>query len=281
MQLFLAGPLALGHWQRIRTRLHAQYEQTLAHLNNFLTREQLTVDSGPHHLQQGEHLRGEARGALQRLDLMLTLDMQLQLELLDAERRSGLTTLGLQLMMLRKLESLLAAHVENLPSRQIAEHRLNEALVQYAGLRSGSSESIMQERQLLRQVLHDIPVLGAEDVGGFVEYLRTTRALVDDMAAKVDHVSASSLLQLSLPTELAEILRVLGVPISVPESANDVADPLVAEAPPPVPEDALPDSPTEGTSESTDAPPADAAADSAAPSPASNQPQAAPDVMTT
>lgn len=217
---YIAGPLPLLHWTRIQTRLARLYVQKHGHLSRDLTREHVSVDSGVQHLHRRESLREAAKNALIDLETILSIQLQLSIELDNAYVTSDIRVLELELAMQRQLAGILAEHVEDLPARSDSESRLRAAIEQYAGLRAGSTEAVLQERHLLRQVQHDIPVLGAEDVDVFVQRLSAVRQQVDELEVALQQRMVETQLEFSIPEIYAQVLSELGAPLTARQATQ-------------------------------------------------------------
>lgn len=225
---YSSTPLPLEFWTRLQNRMQVEYEAQLARLADALKPVPVTVDTGEVALQRAEQTRGEVFALVRELENMQLLFMILGGQVRTATYRASIPDAETHIACLRNIASLFETSLCGQPRRFPLEQELKATLSQYGALRTaGTGEVAMQERQRLRSVTINLPVLGAEDTTEHERALRTLHANIDQQEAELQNLKVTTRMSLRVPDELAALVASFSVtmtqdPEPAPAPAGDV-----------------------------------------------------------
>lgn len=211
---YTSNPLPLEFWIRLQARVEAEFVARRARLPELLTPAPVTIDSGELAIVHLNQNRQEFFAQLNELESMQMLLMVLGGQVRIAMFRSDIMTVDAHIECLRNVAALYSDFTSNRPRRIIVEQELLAALKQYNALRSsGTGEAVLAERQRLRAFTRDLPVLGAEDTVEHERALRTLHSTIDQKEAELQNLKVTTLMQLTVPDSLANLIGSFGVEV--------------------------------------------------------------------
>ncbi|HDR9103594.1 TPA: hypothetical protein QDB04_000314 [Burkholderia vietnamiensis] len=219
--LYVSQPLPLEFWTRLQARIEAEYRAQRARLAEMLKPCVATVDTGERSLHEGPQARSEALQKVFELEHLQVLLMMLAGQVRTARARAEIPEVEEHIACLRNIAELYETELSGRPRRQPLEHDIQAALLQYGNLRSaGTGEIVLAERQRLRALTIHLPVLGAEDLVNEEAALRKMHARIDQREAELQSLKVSTLVNFSVPENLATLVANFGVdmqPVEEPE----------------------------------------------------------------
>jgi len=222
---YSSTPLPLEFWTRLQVRMDAEYKVQLSRLADALRPIAVTVDSGELALQRVQQTRSEVFAQVRDLENMQLLFMILAGQVRRATFKAEIPDVETHIACLRQMASLFETSLCGMPRRFPVEQEIQAALTAYAALRTaGTGEVTMQERQRLRALTLNLPVIGAEDTGEHERALRTLHSNIDQKEAELQNLRVTTMLSLRVPDELADLVASFGVQM--------LADPVPATLPP-------------------------------------------------
>jgi hypothetical protein len=236
---YSSKPLPLEFWTRMEVRLAADYQVQLQTLADAMKPTPVTVDTGEIALQRAEQARASVFTLLADMENMQLLLMILGGQVRGVTFRAEIPRVEAHIACLRNMAELYSTTLVGLPRRAPLEQEVQAALAQYAALRTaGTGEVTMQERQRLRAMTIEMPIVGAEDTVEHVRSLRALHASIDRQEAELQQLKGSTLMSLNVPDHLAFLVSTFGVdmlldaepasPASLP--APELAAPDVVDA---------------------------------------------------
>ncbi|KVP75509.1 hypothetical protein WJ96_07320 [Burkholderia ubonensis] len=229
---YTSTPLPLQFWTRLQVRMADEYQAQRDRLAEALKPAPATVDTGDTNLQRSPQARAEVFSLVRELENIQSLLMILGGQVRIATFRAEILDVEAQITCLRNIAQVFEDFLCGLPRRLPLEQELQTALSQYAGLRTaGSGELILAERQRLRALTINLPVLGAEDTIEQERELRTLHSNIDQLEAELQSRKVSTLMALQVPDDLAELVTSFGVKMARdPEPEAQQADAPAAGA---------------------------------------------------
>lgn len=209
---YSSQPLPLEVWTRLHVRMAADYQVQLGRLAEALKPMPVTVDTGELALKRSAHERAAVFDLVHELENMQMLFMILGGQVRIATHRAEIPDVEAHIACLRNMATLFETSLCSLPRRTPLEQEVQSALAQYAALRTaGTGEVILSERQRLRSLIIQLPVVGAEDTGNHERALRSLHSQIDQKEAELQHLKVNTMLSLRVPDELARLVESFGV----------------------------------------------------------------------
>lgn len=236
---YASQPRPLQFWTRLHSRMESEYQAQRSRLAEALKPMPVTIDTAEMLLKRSSQTRAEVFALLKELESMQVAFMILKGQVRIATNRAGIPETEAHIQCLREMASLFEESFSGAPRREPIEQELANAVAQFNTLRTaGSGEVVLTERQRLRALTIQLPVIGAEDTVEHERALRSLHSNIDQMEAELQNLMVNTMLSLRLPDELASVVANFGIDMQLEPEAQQ----LPAETPP-----ASPDAPQEST----------------------------------
>lgn len=207
-----SNPLPLEFWTRLEVRLGAEYQAQRTRLTDAMVSLPVTVDTGVVAMQQAQQARAAVFAQVRELENIQLLLMVLGGQVRSATFHAEIPDLEAHINFLRNMAELFSTALVGLPRRMPREQEIQGVLTEYNALRNlGTGEITMQERQRLRGMTIQLPVVGAEDTVEHERALRTLQSNVDQKDAELQNLKVSTRMSLRVPDELAALVQSFGV----------------------------------------------------------------------
>lgn len=224
---YTSQPLPLEFWTRLEVRLASDYQAQRARLTEALVPVTATVDTGAIALTQSADARQSIFNKLRELENIQLLSMILNGQVYTATYRAEIPYRKADISLLRNFVELISSTLIGLPPRQPREQELHTLLNDYNALRNlGTGEITMQERQRLRSMTVELPVVGMEDAVEHERSLRVIQSNIDRKESELQNLMVTTLMSLRIPDELATLVSSFGVqvfPENVTPAVEDTA----------------------------------------------------------
>ncbi|GBG14343.1 uncharacterized protein NMK_1942 [Novimethylophilus kurashikiensis] len=212
--MFESQPLSIEFWNRLLSRLEADFLARRQSLRALLTPKAATVETLSVVLGQTARMRNQAVAELNNLENLQLLIQAVSSQVRQVSFDVGIPTLEQQISTVRNIISVFEEYMCGLPSRVIDEEDINHAATQYTALRSsGTGEAATTERQRLRSITRELRVFGSEDSGEYETSTRNMQTTLDQWDADLQSLRVSTLLSVRVTPELAELLSSFGVAV--------------------------------------------------------------------
>jgi hypothetical protein len=192
--------------------MESEYLAQRSRLAEALTPTSVTIDTAEMVLKRSAQTRAEVFALLKELESMQVVFMILTGQVRNATNRAGIPEVEAHIKCLRNMASLFEDSFASAPRRVPLEQELSNAVAQYAGLRTaGSGDLVLSERQRLRALTVQLPVIGAEDTVEHERALRSLHSSIDQMDAELQNLMVATMLSLRLPDDLAPVVANFGI----------------------------------------------------------------------
>lgn len=229
---YISAPHSLEFWSRAQERLDAAYRAQRQQLAELVHPIQATVDTGDLVLTRAAETRAEALAVYYELEALLALGLTLDSQRRHAEFLAGLPQLTAKLAYRRNIVELQQEALCGLPRRLPIEQELQAAITEYSGLRNaGNGELALNDRQRLRALRLNLPVLGAEDTVEFSSELRKGNAEVDQLATELQTKRVQTTMAFKVPDQLAALASTFGIALVEVQRAETSQGELPAQQP--------------------------------------------------
>jgi hypothetical protein len=192
--------------------MESDYQAQRSRLAEALKPTSVTIDTAELELNRAAQTRGEVFALLKELESMQVVFMILTGQVRSATNRAGIPEVEAHINCLRNMASLFEDSLSAAPRRLPLEQDLKHAVAQYASLRTtGSGDLGVSERQRLRALTVQLPVIGAEDTVEHERALRSLHSNIDQMDAELQNMLVATMLSLRLPDDLAHVVANFGI----------------------------------------------------------------------
>ncbi len=225
---FISKPMPLEFWLRLQVRLESEFQALRSRIPTMLQPVPAAAETVALAQEQADQARAEVFASLSTLEnlqmLVLVLRGQLRRALFEVE----VPDIESHIACLREVASLYADFMSGLPRRSPAAQELNAAVTQLASQRTaGQTEAVQAERQRLRTMQRELPILGAEDSALYESVLRTMRSEIDQRESELQSIKSTTSMQLTVPDGLAQLLDSYGLEMVelLPEAPTAIEPP--------------------------------------------------------
>ncbi len=219
---FISKPMPIEFWLRLQVRLESEFQALRSRIPTLLQPVPAAAETVALAQEQADQARAEVFARLSTLENLQMLSLVLRGQLRRAMFEVEIPDIESHIACLREVAGLYADFMAGLPRRSPVAHELNAAAAQLAGLRTaGQAEAVQAERQRLRTMQRELPILGAEDSADYESALRTMRSEIDQRESELQSIKSTTSVQLTVPDGLAQLLDSYG--LEMVELAQDVA----------------------------------------------------------
>lgn len=214
--MYHTQPLSIEFWDRLLSRLDAEYESSLGKLSALLKPVTATIDTSAEALQQVKKQREQALALAFDLENLQLLKLAMNSQLRHAIFSTEIPATLAQAEALRKIHGLLTQCFTGLGLRGTVELDMQSASRQFHALRSaGQGESANADRMRLRSLQWELPVIDAEDAQGKESEANSLRTAIDELDIKLQSLRANTFVTLQFPEPQALLLqRLFGLKVA-------------------------------------------------------------------
>lgn len=225
---YVSQPLPLEFWTRLLVRLEQEFKTRQEELAVLLKPLPTNIDSAAHMLSKAEKARQEAKVLLVELTELQVLQMMLRSQTRTRAYEVQLPEREDYVACLRNISEMQAVNLLPAPRRLLIE---NDLMVARSGMdamkNAGVGEMQTAERNRLKNLCFELPVLGAEDVKKELSNLRETRTVIDQQEAELQRLKVSTMMEFIVTDAVAPLLHRFGIQVFArpkPLSESDSAE---------------------------------------------------------
>jgi hypothetical protein len=237
MNYLLSVPMPMTYWGLLSTRLQAELNAQKARAVALATPVRATVETKNEDAARLALVQTSLRAAIARVDSLSLLELLVRQQTANCRFQIGVLHLSARIEMLEGLYKFYQEFTADRTSRAAADQAvaLLRASFASASKPQGGEWAVIERGRLLAQEVH-LPVFSAEDAVPFEKSALHLRNDLDSLKTELDSLLATTLLQLSVPDSLVEVLTELGIGIAplevVPEPVTGSGEPEAQPAEP-------------------------------------------------
>lgn len=220
----------LDFWNRLLVRIQREFEQGLTRLPLLSTPIEASADSLPSVLAQVQSNQGAVRALLTELENLQVLARVLAPQLGRVTFDAGIPYLEQRISAHQRVADMFRQHMCQRPLSQVSTQELTIAAARLDALRTaGQGESIVAERNRLRAMVRQIPIVSAEDGVLYEAAVRKLDSEIDMMDSELQSLRIGTLVQLRIAAVLAPTLTQFGVgtsPLAVAAPTTEPVEPV-------------------------------------------------------
>lgn len=205
----------LDFWNRLLVRVQREFDQGLTRLPLLSVPLEASTESLPAVLLQVQNNQAAVRALLTDLESLQVLARTLAPQLGRVTFDVGIPYLEQRISAHQRVADMFRLHMCQRPLSQVAAQELSLAATRLEALRTaGQGESISAERNRLRAMVRQIPVISTEDGAPYEAAVRKLDSEIDMMDSELQSLRIGTLVQLRIGAALAPTLVQFGVSAS-------------------------------------------------------------------
>ena len=210
----LSQPLSLDFCERLIARLDQDFDAKESQLAELALPREATCANYQLIAAQNEELRRSASDLMARQEDLLSVQSLIRLARDRKAFEEGLVYDEQGMRSLQRTIDMLQRHVTKLPRRQPVEQELANISDQLQQMqRAGHGENVNAERQRLRAITRNLPVMGQEDFSDVASYATRLQAIVDEGMENIRAARLGMKVRVPFPAEryVPQLLTEFGV----------------------------------------------------------------------
>lgn len=202
----------LDFWSRLLVRVQNEFDQGLLRLPQLALPVEATTDSLDAALGQVAHNKGVVQSLLAELEALQVVISTLAPQLDRVTFDVGIPTLSQRIEATKRVADIYRDHMCQRPMRQPITIELTQSAARLESLRTaGQGESVVAERNRLRTLVRQVPVISGEDAVPYETAVRKLDSDIDMMSSDLQALRIGTQVQLQIGEVLAPVLAKFGV----------------------------------------------------------------------